>query len=106
MGVASIIAVGRMSSAQPWAGSGLEFEVITAVVLGGTSLRGGEGGMIGTLLGAILIGVLGNSLALLNIPAWYLNIIRGTVLIIAVLIDRTGVLAMGARARQEAERIR
>lgn len=99
VGLASVIAVGRMSSAQPWAGQGLEFEVITAVVLGGTSLRGGEGSMMGTLFGAILIGVLGNSLALLNIPAWYLNIIRGVVLIVAVLLDRAGLLTLQARAK-------
>jgi ribose transport system permease protein len=99
VGIASIVAVGRMSSAQPWAGFGLEFEVITAVVLGGTSLKGGQGSIIGTILGTVLIGVLSNSMALLNIPAWYLNIIRGNVLIIAVLLDRVGLLTIQARAR-------
>lgn len=99
VGIASIVAVGRMSSAQPWAGYGLEFEVITAVVLGGTSLKGGKGSMIGTILGTVIIGVLGNSMALLNIPAWYLNIIRGSILIFAVLLDRVGILTVQARAK-------
>lgn len=99
VGIASIVAVGRMGSAQPWAGSGLEFEVITAVVLGGTSLRGGQGSIIGTILGTVIIGVLGNSMALLNVPAWYLNIIRGSVLIFAVLMDRIGVLTTRVRTK-------
>ena len=99
VGIASIVAVGRMGSAQPWAGFGLEFEVITAVVLGGTSLKGGQGSIVGTILGTVIIGVLGNSMALLNIPAWYLNIIRGSVLIFAVLLDRIGVLTIQARAK-------
>lgn len=88
VGIASILSVGRTGSSQPGAGSGLEFEVITAVVIGGTSLRGGEGSMIGTILGVVIIGILANSLALLNIPAWYLNIFRGLVLIIAILADK------------------
>ena len=105
VGIASIVAVGRMGSAQPWAGSGLEFEAITAVVLGGTSLKGGEGSMIGTILGTVIIGALGNSMALLNIPAWYLNIIRGSLLIIAVLLDRVRLLRIQARAQEKLVKI-
>jgi len=105
VGIASIVAVGRMGSAQPWAGFGLEFEAITAVVLGGTSLKGGEGSMIGTILGTVIIGALGNSMALLNIPAWYLNIIRGSLLIIAVLLDRVRLLRIQARAQEKLVKI-
>ena len=88
VGIGSIITVGRLSSAQPWAGLGLEFDVITAVVLGGTSLSGGEGDIKGTLLGALIFGVIANGLDLLNVGPFYTSVFRGVVLLVVVLIDR------------------
>jgi ribose transport system permease protein len=95
-GIGSIITVGRLSSAQPWAGLGLEFDVITAVVLGGTSLSGGEGSIRGTLLGALIFAVIANGLDLLNVGPFYTNVFRGVVLLVVVLIDR---LSRDLRAR-------
>jgi ribose transport system ATP-binding protein len=87
VGVGSLITVGRLSSAQPWAGLGLEFEVITAVVLGGTSLSGGIGGIAGTLLGSILVGVLGNGLALMRLSPYIQYVMKGLMIIVAVTVD-------------------
>ena len=64
--VAGIIVTSRLSSAQPTAGDGYELDAIAAVVLGGTSLAGGQGTIIGTIIGALIIGVLNNALNLLN----------------------------------------
>ena len=66
-----------------------KFDVIVAVILGGTSLSGGEGSMIGTLIGALIVGVLGNGLNLLGVQTFYQYVASGAVLIIAVLLDTT-----------------
>lgn len=86
-GLAGVILTARLNSAQPSAGMGLELEAITAVVLGGTSLAGGSGGVLGTLLGALLIGMLSNLLNLLEVPSYYQLVIKGAVIILAVLLD-------------------
>jgi len=91
-GLAAVVTIGRLSSVQPWAAQGLEFEVITAVVIGGTSLMGGKGSLLGTFLGSILIGTLSNYLTFIDIPAYHLRIVRGAILIIAVGIDRLGII--------------
>jgi len=83
-----IILASRLGSAQPTAGVYLEFSVISAALLGGTSLSGGEGTMLGTLIGALIIGVISNGLNLLNVDAFYHQIVKGLVILIAVLIDR------------------
>jgi ribose/xylose/arabinose/galactoside ABC-type transport system permease subunit len=95
-GIGSIITVGRLQSAQPWAGLGLEFDVMTAVVIGGTSLRGGEGNMLGTFLGATVVGVLANGLAFLDLSPFYQYIFRGFLILIVVYIDN---LIHGRRAQ-------
>lgn len=87
VGIGSIITVGRLASVQPWAGVGLEFDVITAVIIGGVSLRGGEGTMLGTFLGALTIGILINGLSFVAIDPFFQYIIRGFIIIIVVLID-------------------
>jgi ribose/xylose/arabinose/galactoside ABC-type transport system permease subunit len=67
-------------------GKGLELDAIAAVVVGGTSLAGGAGGIGGTIIGVLLIGVLNNLLNLLNIPAYTQLIVKGAIIVIAVLI--------------------
>lgn len=86
--LAGVILTSRLYSAQPTAGTGYELDAIAAVVLGGTSLSGGVGRITGTALGAIIIGVLGNALNLLNVSSYYQMMIKAAVILIAVLIDR------------------
>lgn len=86
--LAGIITTSRLFSAQPTAGAGYELDAIAAVVLGGTSLAGGVGKITGTALGAIIIGVLGNALNLLDVSSYYQMMIKAAVILIAVLIDK------------------
>lgn len=86
-GLGAIITVGRATSAQPWAGLGLEFEIVTAVVLGGTSLMGGKGSLEGTFLGALLVGILANGLGLMDVSPYVQYVIKGLMILLAVLID-------------------
>ncbi len=84
----AVILTARLNSAQPTAGSGYELDAIAAVVLGGTTLAGGEGSIGGTLLGAIIIGVINNGLNLLNVSSFYQLVVKGIVILLAVLLDR------------------
>jgi len=86
-GLAGIISAARVISAQPTAGTGYELDAIAAVVLGGTSLAGGKGRLLGTLIGSIILGVLSNGLILLNVPFFTQLLIKGLVIIVAVAID-------------------
>lgn len=86
--VAGIIITARLFSAQPNAGSGYELDAIAAVVLGGTSLTGGKGKIVGTVVGALIIGILSNALNLLNVSSYFQMIAKGVVILIAVLLDR------------------
>lgn len=86
--MAGIISTARLSSATPTAGTGFELDAIAAVVVGGTSLSGGSGRISGTLLGALIIGILNNALNLLNVPSYYQMIAKGVIILIAVLLDR------------------
>lgn len=86
-GIAGIILSSRMLSAQPTSGSGAEMDAIAAVVLGGTSLSGGVGSIAGTFIGALFIGVLNNGLNIMGISSYWQEIIKGIVIIIAVLVD-------------------
>lgn len=86
--ISGIILASRLNSAQPTAGSGYELDAIATVVLGGTSLSGGQGGVVGTLIGALIIGVLNNGLNLLNVSSFYQQVAKGAVILIAVYIDR------------------
>ena len=86
-GIAGIILLSRMSSGQPKVGTGYELEVVTAVVLGGVSIFGGEGKLLGVLFGVLIIGVLENGMILLNVSDYYQQIILGFVLLAAVGFD-------------------
>lgn len=85
---AGMILTSRLNSAQPTAGTGYELDAIAAVVLGGTSLTGGRGWIFGTLVGALLIGILNNGLNLLGVSSFYQQVIKGVVILLAVLLDR------------------
>ena len=85
--LAGIIITSRLSSAQPTAGMGYELDAIAAVVLGGTSLMGGKGRITGTLIGALIIGVLSNALNLLDVSSYYQMIVKAAVILLAVLVD-------------------
>jgi ribose transport system permease protein len=78
----------RLGSGQPTAGAGLELSAIAAVVLGGTRITGGQGTLIGSFLGALLITILGNGFDLLNVGSFYQLIFVGVVLLAAVVISR------------------
>ncbi|OON41327.1 ribose ABC transporter permease [Izhakiella australiensis] len=86
-GLAGIIFAARVISAQPTAGTGYELDAIAAVVLGGTSLAGGRGRIIGTLIGSVILGVLSTGLILLNVPFFTQLLVKGIVIILAVAID-------------------
>ncbi|HFF6126122.1 ribose ABC transporter permease [Escherichia coli] len=77
----------RLSSAQPTAGTGYELDAIAAVVLGGTSLAGGKGRIVGTLIGALILGFLNNGLNLLGVSSYYQMIVKAVVILLAVLVD-------------------
>lgn len=86
--VAGAILTARLNSSQPTAGMGYELDAIAAVVLGGTSLAGGKGRISGTLIGALIIGTLNNGLNILNVSSFYQQVVKGIVILLAVLMDR------------------
>ena len=86
--IAGIIVTSRIGSAAPTAGSGYELDAIAAIVIGGTNLVGGEGTIIGTIIGVLIIGVLNNGLNLMDVSAFYQTIVKGLVILLAVLIDK------------------
>ena len=87
-GMAGLVLAARLSSAQPNTGVGFELDAIAAVVLGGTSLMGGEGTIWGTTVGAFIIGVLNNGFNLMNVSPFYQLIAKGAVIVLAVLVDQ------------------
>jgi ribose transport system permease protein len=93
-GVAGLIVTARLDSAQPNAGLGYELDSIAAVVIGGTSLSGGRGSVLGTVLGCLIIGVLNNGLFLLDVSPFWQQVVKGFVILAAVAIDKTSARAM------------
>ena len=87
-GLAGVVLAARITTGQPNAGVAYELDAIAAVVIGGTRLSGGVGGVGGTLLGVLLMGVIGNGLDLLNVPSYYQQIVKGAIIIGAVWFDR------------------
>lgn len=99
-GLAGVVLAARLSSAQPNTGVGFELDAIAAVVLGGTSLMGGEGTIWGTTVGAFIIGILNNGFNLMNVSPFYQLIAKGAVIVLAVLVDqvvKAGVASGAAR---------
>ncbi|MEI9998582.1 MAG: ABC transporter permease [Verrucomicrobiota bacterium] len=86
-GLAGLILTARTSSALPQAGIGYELDAIAAVVIGGTSLSGGLGGMLGTFFGVLIIGVINNGLDLLGVSSYLQQIIKGVIIVAAVMVD-------------------
>ena len=86
-GLAAIVLTARLNSAQPTAGTMYELDAIAATVIGGTSLMGGEGSVVGTIIGALIMGVLRNGLNLLNISSYIQQTVIGGAIILAVLVD-------------------
>ena len=82
-----VLLTARLNSAQPIAGINYELDAIAATVIGGTSLMGGQGSVIGTLIGALIMGVLRNGLNLLGVSSFIQQIVIGVVIIFAVLMD-------------------
>lgn len=86
--VAGLILTSRLDSAQPNAGIGYELDSIAAVVIGGTSLSGGRGSVVGTVIGCMIIGVLNSGLVLMNVSPFWQQVIKGIVILVAVALDR------------------
>jgi len=86
--IGGIIDTSRLDSAQPNAGIGFELDSIAAVVIGGTSLSGGKGTIMGTVQGALIIGILNNGLVLLNVSPFWQQVIKGMVILLAVVIEK------------------
>lgn len=85
--IAGILLASRINSAQPAIGQGYELDAIAAVVIGGTSLRGGQGTMLGTIIGALIISVVANGLRILSVPQEWQIVVTGSIIILAVYID-------------------
>jgi len=87
-GIGGMILSSRIMSGSPVLGQGYELDAIAAVVIGGTSLFGGVGSIIGTVIGVLIIGVMNNGLDLLNVSSYYQQILKGVIIVIAVLLDK------------------
>jgi L-arabinose transport system permease protein len=96
-GIAGILLASRITSGQPNAATGLELSVISACVLGGVSLAGGRAAMTGVIVGVMIMGIAENVMNLLNIQAFYQYVVRGLILLIAVLLDNLRSSAAGRR---------
>ena len=101
--ISGLVQAGRLDSFQPTIGVGFELNVIAAVILGGTRLSGGEGTVSGTLLGVLILGVLSNGLVLLDVNPFWQEVVRGTVIIIAVALDEMRKRRRQRRVQEAAE---
>ena len=86
-GLSAVVLLSRVNSGQPKAGTGFEFEVITAVVLGGVSIKGGAGNILGVLVGVLIMGIMKNGFVLMNVNEYFQMVLQGFVLLLAVSFD-------------------
>ncbi|MEZ4558652.1 MAG: ABC transporter permease [Caldilineaceae bacterium] len=86
-GLAGVVIASRLNSAQPALGVGYELDAIAAVVIGGTSLSGGQGTILGTIIGAFIISTLTNGLRIMSVPQEWQMVVTGTIVILAVYLD-------------------
>lgn len=86
-GLSGVLTASRLGSGNPQSGTGFEFDIIVSVLLGGVSMKGGEGSLMGTLLGVLIVGVMSNGLNLLGVSSFYQYIAKGIILVLAVMID-------------------
>ncbi len=98
-GIAAVVLTARLGSAQSTSGEGIEMDAIAAVILGGTSLSGGVGFVLPTVVGAMIMGIIDNILTLMNVNPHATNIVKGAIIIIAVLVDKK-VKDLSAKAEQ------
>ena len=100
-GLAGVVMTSRLGAASVTAGTGLELRVITAVIIGGASLQGGEGTVLGAFLGSVLMALITNALNILGVDVYWQTFVIGATLLTAVLIDRAGKVraAAGERSR-------
>ncbi len=87
--LAGIVLTSRLMSGQPSAGLGFELDAIAAVVMGGTAIAGGRGAIIGTLIGAMLLGILNNGLNLIGVSSYLQNVVKGGIILLAIYISRS-----------------
>ncbi len=85
--IAGIVSAAQVSAAIPASGVGTEMDIVTAVLIGGLSMSGGKGKVSGTLLGLVILTIINNGLTLLSVQSYYQMLVRGIVLVLAVLID-------------------
>ena len=87
VGVGSLLLMGRLNSGVPGAGLSYEMDAITAVIVGGTSMSGGSGTLLGTLVGAIIVGIINNVQTLMGVDSNIQKIVKGVIIVGAVIID-------------------
>jgi ribose transport system permease protein len=85
--LAGLVLLGRVASAQPNAGMGMELDSIAAVLIGGASVSGGYGTVVGTVIGVFILGFINNGLNLLGVPGYYQYVFKGAIILIAVLVE-------------------
>jgi len=101
---AGILTASRLAAGDPRIGVGFEFDAILAILLGGTSLNGGKGSVIGTLIGALIVAVLGNGLDMLNILTFWQSILKGVIFVFAIVINQKVLRNIGRNALAPAKR--
>jgi ribose transport system permease protein len=100
--LSGLIIASQLASSAPRAATGLEFTVITAVILGGTSLAGGKGTLVGTLVGVIILRTLSNGMTITNVESWWQDVASGTALILAVGFDQIRIRLSAESSRRSA----
>ncbi len=85
--IGGVLLMARLNSGQPAAGVGYEFDAITGAIIGGTSFTGGVGTILGTLAGSLIVGVINNVLNLLSVPSYYQQVLKGVIIVVAVVLD-------------------